>query len=61
MALPGSAFCVRRILAVWIGFFFLSPEEAVTAIRRGGYWLMAVTVGLFALSLFQYLQVVKQE
>ncbi|MEZ5275151.1 MAG: glycosyltransferase family 39 protein [Opitutaceae bacterium] len=46
-------------MAIWIGFFSLSPEEAVTVIRKGGYWVMAATVGLFALSVVQYLRAVR--
>jgi hypothetical protein len=52
---------VSAALAVWIGFFLLTPEEAVTTIRKGGYWLMAATVGLFAHSLFRFLRAVRRD
>jgi len=39
-----------------LGFALLTPDQALNAIRYGGYWVMALTTVLFAVALWRFLR-----
>ena len=47
---------VSIVLAIALGFLVFSPGQALVLIRHCGYWVMAVTVVLFAISLVRFLR-----
>ena len=48
-----SLLIASSLLSIFLGFIFVEPEDAISLVRKYGYWGILVTFGLYAWLLFQ--------